>query len=321
MPQWPDSGVQNRRARADERDMRTAPAVREDMIETVAVADDATDPLADPELAQLDPATLAVARFALGPTAPYPILPAGVAEVMDLANRTDAQFREVDKVVRNDPVLAARVLSVANSPLFRPPGPITSLRVALLRLGWNNLRSILLQAIAETHVFPRGPRREIASARLHAVAVAHLHRHLAQSLGLDGEHAFACGLLHDLGRPMLYAVLSAKDAPAIDRDRRNEIVDRLHVHVGDRVAKRWCLPDVVARACRYHHDEVTDGSVSHIGSTTIALSEALAERCGLGSEPTLDPDAALALLRKLDLSESDLTMLLARAEELCRDLS
>ncbi|HET6586049.1 MAG TPA: HDOD domain-containing protein, partial [Nannocystaceae bacterium] len=231
------------------------------------------------------------------------------------------QFREVDKVVRTDPVLAARVLSVANSPLFRPPGPITSLRVALLRLGWNNLRSILLQAIAEAHVFPRGPRREIASARLHAVAVAHLHRQLAQSLGLDGEHAFACGLLHDLGRPMLYAVLSAKEAPVVDRERRNEIVDRLHCHVGDRVAKRWCLPDVVARSCRHHHEEVTDGSVSHIGSATIALSEALAERCSLGSTPALDPNAAITLLRKLDLSEPDLNALVERAVELCRDLA
>src|SRR6185503_9712858 len=110
------------------------------------------------------------------------------------------------------------------------------------------------------------------------------------------------------------------DAPPVDRDRRNEIIDRLHCHVGDRVAKRWCLPEVVARACRNHHDEVTDGSVSHIGSTTIALSEALADRCGLGSEPRLDPDAAVVLLRKLDLSESDLNMLLARAEELCREL-
>jgi putative nucleotidyltransferase with HDIG domain len=285
---------------------------------TPAVAEEKI--LADEELAALDPTTRTVAAFALGPSAAYPTLPAAVAEVMELANRNDAQFREVDRVVRHDPVLAARVLAVANSPLFRPPGPITSLRVALLRLGWTNLRSILLQAIAETHVFPRGPRREIANARTHAVAVAHIHRQLAQQLGLDGEHAFACGLLHDLGRPMLYATLSAKDAPSIDKDARIGIVDRLHCFVGERVARTWGLPDVVARACRNHHDEPIEGSVSHVGSTTIAISEALADRCGLGSAPLLEPEPAAALLRKLDLSDTDLAALVTRAVELCREL-
>jgi putative nucleotidyltransferase with HDIG domain len=317
VPDRPDSGVQNPPMPADDRAMRSAPAVRHAPTD---VADE-MDPLADPDLEGLDPTTLGIARFALGPAAAYPVLPAAVAEVMDLANRNDAQFREVDRVVRHDPVLAARVLSVANSPLFRPPGPITSLRVALLRLGWTNLRSILLQAIAEAHVFPRGPRREIASARLHAVAVAHLHRYLAQSLGLDGEHAFACGLLHDLGRPMLFAVLSTKDAPVVDKDVRTIAVDRLHCHVGARVARRWNLPDVVARACRSHHDEPSEGSISHIGSTTIAIAEALADRCGVGSAPTHQVADSTVLVRMLDLPDAELAALYERAAELCRELT
>jgi len=269
--------------------------------------------------ADLDPITRTVAAYALSAT--YPTLPAAAAEVMDLANRSDAPFRDVDRVIRHDPVLAARVLSVANSPLFRPPGPITSLRVALLRLGWTNLRSILLQAVAEAHVFPRGPRRDIATARTHAVAVAHIHRQLAHSLGLDGEHAFACGLLHDLGRPMLFALLSSPSAPAVDRDRRVDVVDRLHCLVGDRVARRWNLPEVVARTCRSHHDEPPDGSASQIGATTIAVSEALAERCGLGSAPVLEPAPAAALLRRLELSDTEIAIVVGRAAELCRDLA
>ena len=281
---------------------------------------DGGDPLADPDLARLDAVTQDIARFALDPSAAYPILPAAVAEIMNLANRCDAPFREVDRVVRHDPVLAARVLSVANSPLFRPPGPITSLRVALLRLGWTNLRSILLQAIAEAHVFPRGPRREIVTARLHAVAVAHIHRQLAQSLGLDGEHAFACGLLHDLGRPMLYALLGTNEAPTLTKERKTEIVDVLHCHVGEHVARRWVLPDIVTRVCRSHHDEPTSGSASQIGSTTLGISEALAERCGLGSAPALAPEAATALLRKLELGDAELAALVERVVELCRDL-
>jgi putative nucleotidyltransferase with HDIG domain len=308
--------VQNWHVLVDDLGMRECAAVRQEP----TVVTDHGDAFADPDLAELDGPTLEVARFALDPAAAFPVLPAVVAEIMGLANRGDAPFREVDRVVRHDPVLAARVLSVANSPLFSPPGPITSVRVALLRLGWTNLRSILLQAIAEAHVFPRGPRREIVSARLHAVAVAHIHRQLAQTLGLDGEHAFACGLLHDLGRPMLYALLGSNGAPAVVKERRADIVDRLHCHVGEQVAKRWNLPDVVARACRNHHDEPPSGSVSHIGSTTLGVSEALAERCGLGSAPAPAAEATTVLLQKLELGDAEVATLVQRTIELCREL-
>jgi putative nucleotidyltransferase with HDIG domain len=301
--------------------MRETAAVRTCAPADVGDSPAAADAAWPADLADLDPVAERVTRFALASDVVFPVLPTAVAEVIELANHGNAQFREVDRVVRHDPVLAARVLSVANSPVFRPPGPITSLRVALMRLGWNNLRSILLQAVAETHLFPRGPRREIASARGHAIAVAHLHRQLAQSLGLDGEHAFACGLLHDLGRPMLHTLLARADAPVLDNDRRILVVDRLHCHVGERVAQAWTLPEVIVRTCRHHHDDVPSGSASRVDGAMLAISEALADRCGVGSVPALAPEAADALFGRLGLDDAELKALFDRAAELCRELA
>lgn len=266
------------------------------------------------------PAVRRAIEHLLRPEMVFPTLPAASADVLALANAREANFRDVDRLVRRDPVLAGRVLSVANSPLYRPPAPITSLRMAMLRLGWAILREVLLQATAEAHVFRVGPRRELLETRMHAVALAHVHSLVARSCGLDAEHAFACGLLHDLGRPMLLAALSRPNAPPLEPTERALVVDLLHTSVGERVARSWNLPEVVQRACRDHHLSSDDGSASAIGPTTIMLCEALLASLGAAPEPPPGrlPDAALSI--RLGLSDAELAALRASTEELCRDI-
>lgn len=270
-------------------------------------------------LDDLDAASLRAASYILDPNLAYPVLPSAVAEVMALANSSEANFREVDRVVRQDPVVAARVLSVANSPLYRPPSPITSLRLAMMRLGWSVLREILLQAVAEAHLFRNGPRRELASARLHAVVLAHVHRHVAQIVGFDAEHAFACGLLHDLGRPLMLSMLARSDAPALDPTLRSRLVDRLHCTIGARVAQRWALPDVVVRVCGEHHDGDDDAAASTSGVSTIAVCEALVLAVGFASDPPPRPEACELQLARLGLPAHELESLRSTVLVLCRE--
>jgi putative nucleotidyltransferase with HDIG domain len=273
------------------------------------------------ELDRLDASGRRAAEYLLRSVAAYPTLPAAVAEVMAIANCTEANFRDVDRVIRQDPVVAARVLSVANSPLYRPPQPLTSLRAALLRLGWGILREVLLQAVAEAHLFRVGPRRELAAARLHAVVLAHVHRHVASVLGFDSEHAFACGLLHDLGRPIALALLSRPDAPPLDALTRGRVVSLVHGELGARVAEQWNLPSVVARVCRDHHavhDPSTTGS-SASGVSTIAICEVLVSSLELASEPLPPSETHDAEFARLGLPSHELESLRSTVGVLCRE--
>jgi len=279
-----------------------------------------TETEAQPAIAATTPSIRRALDCLERPELVFPTLPAATAEVVALANAREANFRDVDRLVRRDPVLAARVLSVANSPLYRPPGPITSLRLAMLRLGWQILREILLQATAEAHVFRGGPRREMLESRMHAVALGHVHGHVARVVGLDAEHAFACGLLHDLGRPMVLAALSRPTAPPLDADERALVVDLVHTSVGDRVARSWNLPEVVQRVCRDHHLANEDGSLSAVGPSSILLCEALLASIGAAPEPPpgVLPDATLGA--RLGLSEPELASLRESTLQLCREL-
>lgn len=278
-----------------------------------------TPPVEVIEGISFEPAVQRAASYLLGAGVTFPVLPAAVAEVMALANSPEANFREVDRVVRQDPIVAARVLSVANSPLYRPPSPITSLRVAMLRLGWSILREVLLQAVAEAHLFRNGPRRELASARLHAIVLAHVHRHVAAVVGFDTEHAFVCGLLHDLGRPIMLSLLGDAKAPKLEAPQRTALIEALHCTIGEHVAQAWGLPDVVVRVCRDHHGEVDDPATSMNGVSTIAICEALVAGNGFASAPVPDPDAAEQQLARLGLPPHELDSLRSTVEVLCRE--
>lgn len=271
------------------------------------------------DLSSLDIQSQRAAQYLLRHGASYPVLPAAVAEVMAIANSSEVNFRDVDRVIRQDPVVAARVLSVANSPLYRPPQPLTSLRAALMRLGWGILREVLLQAVAEAHLFRAGPRRELAAARLHAVVLAHVHRHVASVLGFDTEHAFACGLLHDLGRPIALALLARSDAPHVDPLQRAAVVSIVHGELGARVAEQWSLPSVVARVCRDHHSTHDSAATSTSGVSTIAICEVLVTRSELASDPLPETEMHDRELARLGLPSHELESLRSTVDVLCRE--
>ncbi|MBK6917259.1 MAG: HDOD domain-containing protein [Deltaproteobacteria bacterium] len=268
-----------------------------------------------------DDATRRALDWLRSPRRKLSALPAAVADLMAVANSREANFREVDRVVRACPVVAARVLSVANSPLYRPPAPITSLRMALMRLGWGILREILLQAIAEAHLFRGGARRQLNATRQHSIAIAHVHRHVAQVIGFDTEHAFACGLLHDIGRPTILGMLLDPAAPTLSPEQQQTLVDAGHGWFGARLCGMWNLPEVVSRVCLEHHRyEVDDDSgISQAGVSTVAICEALVCADGFASEPAPTPEQAERLLARLGLPPHELASLRSTALLICQE--
>jgi len=214
-----------------------------------------------------------VTRTVLDPAFKFPTLPDSASELLELANAGEAGFRRVDDLVRRTPELAAKILGTANSARFRPAAPVCSLRQAMMLLGWCNIRDVLWQVLAETHVFRGNGRKQLRDVRTHAVFVAHATRVVAGRMGLDTDLAFACGLLHDLGRPMTRQALEQIET-SIDGIDREPIIDCLHTSVGERVASSWNFPQTVARVIGDHHRSPRPGL------EPLVLAVAVAERLG-----------------------------------------
>jgi len=181
-----------------------------------------------------------------------PMLPQAATEALRLAGDPKTSFKEVERVVSTDPMLAARVLAVANSPAYGGHG-VKHLGLALQRLGTGTIRDILYQAVAEAHIFRGSAGDALRLEREHAVAVGFAARLVCRRVGLDSGCAFVCGLLHDLGKPMLLEFLQQSRSPELTSDDADAVVRQLHAPLGAHLAMVWSLPKLVVEACRRHH--------------------------------------------------------------------
>lgn len=248
----------------------------------------------------------------LDPAFRFPTLPEAAAELIGLASQDEVSYRRVDEVIRREPLFAARILAMANSARFRPEVPVVSLRKAMMLIGWGSLREVLWQILADSQVFRAGDRVMMRELRLHCTWVAHCTRMLATRLGLDGEFAYAAGLLHDIGRPLARQALMS--CPDLEADaHREDIIDALHTQVGERVAQAWNLPSLLVQTAGSHH------RLERPGTHPIVWVVAAAERFGdhhqiAGRTGPLDPEDPL--FARLELSADEVLELLALSTQL-----
>lgn len=184
-----------------------------------------------------------------------PSLPAVALEVLRLSQDEGSTMEDLARALERDPVLAAKLLKLANSPAFSPGYAITTLHRAAMVLG---LKTVKLMALsfslmgALPHAGTRGGldlgqfwRRSIVSA----VASRSLGERQTRRVG---DEAFACGLLGHLGRLVLSQVLPAEYTSVCEQhggwpSHANE-QQSLGFHSGDVTAallRAWSIPDEV----------------------------------------------------------------------------
>jgi HD-like signal output (HDOD) protein len=225
-------------------------------------------------------------RLFASPTYQPPKLPQVALEIMELSQRPEVSFDEVSAVLEKDPLLAAKVLSIAQSAVYAPRSPILSLRQATIRLGLKTLRDLVLEAAVSMRVF-RAPGYGEAMERLsrHSTATAYLLRALCRRTGIDAEYAFLCGLLHDVG--LAACLLALSDEPrggAVPYDTLGPALDDLHEEASGLVTRLWALPPQVQQLAASHHDLEVGGRPDQLHAALI-VAEALAGEQGAGMEP------------------------------------
>jgi putative nucleotidyltransferase with HDIG domain len=259
-----------------------------------------------------------------------PMLPSVALEIHDLSCRPDIDSEKLVALLERDPMLAAHVLRVANSPMFRGRDAETSLRNAVLRLGLKNLGEVVFEIALHMRVFRSaeysGMMEEL---RRHSTACANLCRLLATSAGLDSEHAFLCGLLHDIGIAAVLIVLGerGKSESALEPDVLAEVLSQVHEDVSAMLVRQWKLPDEVAEVVACHHG-MSAVDEAPLLSSVVALADALTARfkfavdLGSRSSETCDVDVFEGACKKLRLDlapgsplEKDVQQTLAHVDE------
>ncbi|PIE65546.1 MAG: hypothetical protein CSA24_02500 [Deltaproteobacteria bacterium] len=220
---------------------------------------------------------------------PVPPLPAAVAQLNAQAGQEDWDVGEACATLEHDAALAGRVLATASAAFFGFKAP-SNLRQAVMRLGAIGLRDLCF-ALMLGRVFPaRGAYRLlIEQEHLEAFPRARACQTVFAALDLDRSVGFLGGLLADIGRLAMLAVLAQHPQARRRVDLAPALLDLLHAEVGAQVIGRWELDPTLTTIARWHHDPSglpmdTDDEVRRIVEATALTVKMYEQRDGVSDE-------------------------------------
>jgi HD-like signal output (HDOD) protein len=243
-----------------------------------------------------------------------PSIPLVLIRIIQTLDADRSSSKELEELIMHDPALAARILRLANSAFYSFRTRVKTISHAIALLGMNVVTSLAI-GINIFDTFTKGAKSEAALINklwTHSCGVAVVVREIWAKRShkeKEGEFAFLCGLLHDLGKVILFKKYPGHYAPVFESIKtetdpaisfyENENYGADHAVIGEILAKQWGLPAELAYVIRRHHD------MSALKSPLISavmLADMLAKELKIG----YDGDDGLSALEDLPKLQSKL---------------
>lgn len=189
-----------------------------------------------------------------------PMLPQVTWKLMQMGASDEVDSAALTRLINQDQVLAGHILRVANSPVYKGYMPIVTLPQAISRLGIDLLYEIVLTVSLQTRLFSvPGHNTLVRALWQHALGTALYAHKIAHLLRQCTDSAFLCGLLHDIGKPVLLQMLvdlqrTSKDRLKLSPELISTAVEMYHTQAGTLLAAQWDLPSLISTGISYHHD-------------------------------------------------------------------
>ena len=175
-----------------------------------------------------------------------PTLPEVALNVRQAINKDDASDGELAKLIASDPALSARLLQVANSPLYRGRQKIENIQAAITRMGRGAIRT-LITSLAMRQVFrPKILMLEeyFISIWQHSANISAMSRVLAARFGrLDKEQAMLAGLIHQIGKLPILTLAEKFPELAQDKPLFDKLLETFHPAIGKTIMETWDMPE------------------------------------------------------------------------------
>jgi putative nucleotidyltransferase with HDIG domain len=208
-------------------------------------------------------------RKLIGGIRTLPTLPVIIARLTKMLADPETSVRKVTGLLAEDQALTAKILKLANSAYYGFPGQIASVDHAVVMLGFGGVRDVALSA-SVIELFRGSPAQAEEMKRLfvparfweHSIAAGVACRMLARSRKLaDPEEAFVAGLLHDIGKLIMYEHMPVMFLEILQdcRDRARPFVaaeaerDCSHAALGRLLVEEWKLPERISEPVGFHH--------------------------------------------------------------------
>ncbi|MDH5432498.1 MAG: HDOD domain-containing protein [Gammaproteobacteria bacterium] len=204
-----------------------------------------------------------------------PTLPEIALKIRDVVSDSDVTAEAVANVISQDAALSAKIMKVANSPLVRGTVSITSLQLAVTRMGMAFVKN-LATGLAMEQMFQA--TNDLVDKKLrqsweHSTDVAAICHVLASNFTkLQPDQAALAGLVHEIG--VLPILTLAEEHPAIlqHEDSLDKVIQRIQGKLGRMILKTWDFPpeliDVPIGCCDFKRN--SGDSADYIDVVTVA---------------------------------------------------
>ncbi len=192
-----------------------------------------------------------------------PTLPSVVSRVNELVDDPTASAGDINDVISHDLALSSKILKLVNSAFYGFPRRISSITHAVVILGFQTVRNIALSAFVldafDSGELPFGYR----NFWIHSVGVGVAANAIGAHHGVPiGDDAFMCGLLHDIGKLVVFQYLredfdkmlarvDAEDITMVEAE--STMLEVGHAEIGALLMEQWQLPEKMVAVLRYHH--------------------------------------------------------------------
>jgi putative nucleotidyltransferase with HDIG domain len=211
-----------------------------------------------------------------------PTIPAIVSRVVALLDDQDAVPDDIADLILSDQVLAARVIRVVNSPLYRTSNPIPSVKRALLFLGFKSVREMILTSYFVEGFKEKEQPFDMKMFWVHSFSVGAISRRIASLVEYpDAEKAYLVGIIHDIGKVFLGYYCKEEYGLMLDGIRNTshttyeaeyEFFGTTHCEVGLCLAQRWNFPSLYSDIISHHHSSEM-GSEDPFLTSIVALAD------------------------------------------------
>ncbi|MEW6502172.1 MAG: HDOD domain-containing protein [Thermodesulfobacteriota bacterium] len=219
--------------------------------------------------------------------------PKVVQRVMEMLDDPETDVKALAEVIQYDQVITANVLKICNASYFGLPRKVSSLNEALVIVGHNTLKDIIITSSSARFykgAVGEGYKLEQGELWRHSVATGILAKHMVKHIReVDPGAAYTVGLLHDIGKRFLSTFVAddfkqimikvVKDHCSFV-EAEKELLGIDHAELGGLILEKWEFPEEMQLAVRQHHDP--DALKKEPLTALVSLSNALVISMGIG---------------------------------------
>lgn len=232
-----------------------------------------------------------------------PTLPIVSQKIMEIMSDENASYNDIVKVVENDQSMALKILKIANSAFYGSLSKVSSLEHAMIKLGMNEVRSIVL-GISVHNFFSTQSNGIFDRERFwkHAIVCSQVAKYLAGYYRIGNDDSlFLAGLIHDMGKVVIDQYFHDEFVDIIDyldsnnttfSEAEKAVIGTTHYQIAAKLLNQWKFPRKVIMYILYHHAPWADEGLEQ-GSVILYLANIITKLAGYTCHPNekkIDPE-------------------------------